>query len=171
MYGLTSWSQPAPCDEAPKRIVESLLAPWRAVSADGISPATMNVREEIRPRIDANLVTQISADPTAAFVAIKKNKDLANFDGFMFPMRAYFHITQDLFQKRNKDAWPTWDRPETVIVELSNPLDPGTPQAESPPSSPDIKIVPPPPNVDSSLQDRLKGHKRNERNDQQRRQS
>lgn len=171
IYGLTSWSQSAPCDETPKGVVASLLAPWRAVSADGISPATMNVREELRPRIDTNLVTQISADPTAAFVAIKKNKELANFDGFMFPMRAYFHIAQDLFQTRNKVPWPTWDRPETIIVELSTPLDSRAGQTESPHSTPDIKIVPPPSNVDSSLQDRLKGHKRIDRNDQTRRQS
>lgn len=163
VYGLTSWSQPAPCDESPKGLFAELLAPWKAVSSDGLSPALMNVREELRPRVDANLVTRISADPTAAFVAIKKNKGLANFDGFMVPMRSYFHISPKLFTARNAEPWPTWDRPETVIVEMTNPLAPTLPKSPAPATETDLKIVPPPSIVDASLIERLNAHKRGNR--------
>ena len=49
--------------------------------------------------MDQNLIRKVSADPTMAFVAIKKNSDFSNFDGFMIPMRAYFHIEKKLFDR------------------------------------------------------------------------
>jgi hypothetical protein len=64
-------------------------------------------------------------------------------------MRVYHHIDKELFDKRDNELWPRWDRPETIIVSEINPF--ASKSAVRP-----IQIVPPPPTANDSLRDRLR---------------
>jgi hypothetical protein len=111
-------------------------------------------REELGYRMDQNFIRRVSARSDMAFIAIKKNKGYSNFDGFMIPIRAYFHIPKKLFEDRGAEPWPKWDRPETVIVTTSSPLALAAPAKKATPQA--IQIVPPPAGSEAALRDRLR---------------
>ena len=154
-FALTSWAQVAPSDDMDDWSSLGFFQPWKAATSDGVSTPLLNVREEIGYRLDQNTIRKASADKTMAFIAIKKNSGFSNFDGFMIPIRAYFHIDRNLFATRSKEPWPTWDRPETVIVNMASPFEiaPATGKKPIPQS---IQIVPPPQSADAALEERLR---------------
>lgn len=153
-FALTSWSQEAPSAPTDAYYGDGYFSPWKATSSDPYGRPLVNVREEIGYRLDENTVRKVSAAPSSAFVAVKKNSGFSNFGGFLVPMRCFFHIPEDLFQARSKEPWPTWDRPETVIVRVTNPFGAaGAPENGRPEP---IQIVPPPQGAAASLLARLR---------------
>lgn len=153
-FALTSWSQEAPSAPTDAYFGNDFFRPWRATTADPFATPLVNVREEIGYRLDENAVRRVSADPTAAFVAVKKNSGFSNFGGFLVPVRCFFHIPQELFEKRGEEPWPTWDRPETVIVRVTDPFASAGPPQNGHPEP--IQIVPPPAGATASLLARLR---------------
>jgi TraM recognition site of TraD and TraG len=154
-YALASWSQAAPIGETPGWMAPGFFSPWKATASNADSTPLVNVREELGYRMDENFIRKASADNTMAFVAVKKNSGFSNFDGFMIPLRAYFHIDKTLFTNRSKEPWPKWDRPETMIVALTSPFQ-TKPVRAKPTSSESIQIVPPPQAADFALRERLR---------------
>jgi hypothetical protein len=164
-FALTSWSQIAPVDDSPEWFGSDYFHAWKAETADGVSRPLIGVREEIGYRMDQNFIRKASASKSVAFVAIKKNSGFSNFDGFMIPMRAYFHIDKNLFEARSNEAWPKWDRPETVLVTMSSPFQIGVAPTKKP-ASPSIHIVPPPADAEAALRERLRNNGRDPRQGQ-----
>jgi hypothetical protein len=152
-FTLASWSQAAPAD-GDGWFGSEFFRPWKATTADGVSTPLVGAREEIGYRMDQNFIIRASARSDMAFIAIKKNKGFSNFDGFMIPIRAYFHIAKSLFEKRGKEPWPKWDRPETVIVTTSSPFALASPAKKAKPQT--IQIVPPPAASEAALRERLR---------------
>jgi hypothetical protein len=156
-FALTSWSQVAPTGETNDWFGSDMFRVWKAATSDGVSTPLVNVREEIGYRLDQNTIRKMSADKTMAFVAIKKNSGFSNFDGFMIPIRAFFHIDRKLFSTRSKEPWPTWDRPETVIVKMASPFEaaPASGNKAITQNPQTIQIVPPPKGFNEALRERL----------------
>ncbi len=151
-FGLTSWSQEAPANETEAYYGSDFFAPWRAATSDGLGTPLVSVQEELRYRADENLIRRVSADALAAFIVLKKNSGLVNYDGVMFPVRCFYHIDEALFKIREIEPWPKWNRPETVIVQDVNPFAPGAKDGLPEP----VQIVPPPVSANGPLLDRLR---------------
>ncbi len=122
IYPLASWSQEAPVGEDSGFYDDGYFQPWKATSKDGMESPLVNVRQELGWRLDENEIAKVSADPTSAFIAVKKNDSFCQMDGAMIPIQCFFHIDREEFRRRDRTPWPTWERPETVIVKLTNPL-------------------------------------------------
>jgi hypothetical protein len=153
-FALTSWSQEAPSAATDSYFENDYFRPWKAATSDPSGTPLMNVREEIDYRLDENTVHRVSADVTGAFVAVKKNSGFSKLNGFLIPVRCFFHIPHDLFTARAKEPWPTWDRPETVIVRTASPF---AGAGHGPNGRPEpIRIVPPPQGATASLLGRLR---------------
>jgi hypothetical protein len=154
-FAMLSWAQEAPSSDDESCFGSDSFRPCKATTADGLGKPLMNVREEIAYRLDENTIRKVSADPTAAFVVVKKNSGFSNLDGFLVPIRCFFHIDKELFKARSKEPWPTWDRPETVLVKMSSPFE-EKPKIGANGESKPIQIVPPPLRTNASLHGRLR---------------
>ena len=149
-HALTSWWQEAPLVECPEYYGNEYFRPWLAASSDSRSRPLVNVREELDYRLSVNAIHKASAEPLSAFIAIKKNGGFCNYDGFMFPMRCFFHVDKKVFDERSEMPWPTWDRPETVFVSTSNPFAPGKKTNRN--GTSEAGIVTPRPSASESLE-------------------
>ncbi len=153
-FALMSWAQEAPSADSEANCGVDTFRPSNATTADGQGIPLVNVREEVAWRLDENSIYRVSADPTAAFVVVKKNGGFSNLDGFLVPIRSFFHVPKDVFDRRGKELWPQWDRPKTVLVKMSSPFARKAANGASPETEP-IKIVAPPPRSNTPSHGRL----------------
>lgn len=146
MYESLSWTQK--------------LKRWMSVDDDdAFSPEDadgdmVDVEESIGPRLDRNMLMDISAAPRTSIVHFTEGSGFTQFGGYATPIISDFHISPDEYERRSTAAWPPASS-ETITVARTSAQDP-PPQPDPGPRPPDPPPPPPPqPDPDDDWGQRL----------------
>jgi hypothetical protein len=78
-------------------------------------PPLVQVSETIGPRLEKNVIIELSAMPMASFVRFTEGSGYTQFSGYYTPMISEYHISKESFEERTNADWRP-DSEKTVIT-------------------------------------------------------
>ncbi len=90
---------------------------------DGESVASsQSAGEKLMPRITRNDVIRTSDDTFQSIVQVSRGSGYTQLSGFSIPLVSSYHITEEVYARRNKEQWP--EPNEHTVVGTQPPMNP-----------------------------------------------